>query len=206
MGLFWVAQRSETYRHSCGSTWLYWSQHRELWCEILSLERFEGDSRSAASLRNLEAHATSNKPRTLEDAAHSISSLSDRLNAAENSRSCIRSAKYRDAGDEKVPKFEVVSCYGESSAGAVRVATHPDVDFVVSAIVGVAGLEATYEAVKAGKTVGLANKECLVAAGELITAEARRQGKPLAADRQRTQCRPPVPAGRANGGSASASG
>jgi len=64
-------------------------------------------------------------------------------------------------------------------AGTVRVATHPDVDFVVSAIVGVAGLEATYEAVRAGKTVGLANKECLVAAGELITAEARRQGKPL---------------------------
>jgi 1-deoxy-D-xylulose-5-phosphate reductoisomerase len=65
------------------------------------------------------------------------------------------------------------------SAGNVRVATHPDVDFVVSAIVGVAGLEATYEAVRAGKTLGLANKECLVAAGELITAEARRQGKPL---------------------------
>jgi 1-deoxy-D-xylulose-5-phosphate reductoisomerase len=65
------------------------------------------------------------------------------------------------------------------SAGTVRVATHPDADFVVSAIVGVAGLEATYEAVRSGKTVGLANKECLVAAGELITAEARRQGKPL---------------------------
>lgn len=65
------------------------------------------------------------------------------------------------------------------AAGAVRVATHPEVDFVVSAIVGVAGLEATYEAVRAGKIVGLANKECLVAAGELITAEARRQGKPL---------------------------
>jgi len=64
-------------------------------------------------------------------------------------------------------------------AGTLRVATHPEVDFVVSAIVGVAGLEATYEAVRAGKTVGLANKECMVAAGELITAEARRQGKPL---------------------------
>jgi 1-deoxy-D-xylulose-5-phosphate reductoisomerase len=64
-------------------------------------------------------------------------------------------------------------------AGCVRVATHPEVDFVVSAIVGVAGLEATYEAVRAGKTLGLANKECLVAAGELITAEARRRGKPL---------------------------
>jgi 1-deoxy-D-xylulose-5-phosphate reductoisomerase len=64
-------------------------------------------------------------------------------------------------------------------AGAVRVATHSDVDFVVSAIVGVAGLEATYEAVRSGKIVGLANKECLVAAGELITAEARKQSKPL---------------------------
>jgi 1-deoxy-D-xylulose-5-phosphate reductoisomerase len=63
--------------------------------------------------------------------------------------------------------------------GNVAVATHPEVDFVVSAIVGVAGLEATYEAVRAGKSVGLANKECLVAAGELITAEARRQNKPL---------------------------
>jgi 1-deoxy-D-xylulose-5-phosphate reductoisomerase len=65
------------------------------------------------------------------------------------------------------------------AAGTVRVATHPEVDFVVSAIVGVAGLEATYEAVRAGKILGLANKECLVAAGELITAEALRQGKPL---------------------------
>ncbi|HEY4933018.1 MAG TPA: 1-deoxy-D-xylulose-5-phosphate reductoisomerase [Terriglobales bacterium] len=65
------------------------------------------------------------------------------------------------------------------SPGTVKVATHPDADFVVSAIVGVAGLEATYEAVKAGKTVGVANKECLVTAGDLIVAEARKQGKPL---------------------------
>jgi len=65
------------------------------------------------------------------------------------------------------------------SAGTVQVSTHPDADFVVSAIVGVAGLEATYQAAKAGKTIGLANKECLVAAGDLITAEAHRQGKPL---------------------------
>src|SRR5579863_1595080 len=77
--------------------------------------------------------------------------------------------------NEGLTGIEVV--YG--AAGAVRVATHPEVDFVVSAIVGVAGLEATYEAVRAGKVVGLANKECLVAAGELITAEARKQGKPL---------------------------
>ena len=80
--------------------------------------------------------------------------------------------KLKSAGIEDV---EVV----EGSAGSVAVATHPDVDFVVSAIVGVAGLEATYEAVRADKSVGLANKECLVAAGELITAEAKKHGKPL---------------------------
>jgi 1-deoxy-D-xylulose-5-phosphate reductoisomerase len=76
---------------------------------------------------------------------------------------------------EGLGHIEIVS----GQAGTVRVATHKDVDFVVSAIVGVAGLKATYEAVRAGKEVGLANKECLVAAGELITAEARKQGKPL---------------------------
>ena len=76
---------------------------------------------------------------------------------------------------EGLRETEVV--YGQD--GTVRVATHKDVDFVVSAIVGVAGLKATYEAVRAGKEVGLANKECLVTAGELITAEARKQGKPL---------------------------
>jgi 1-deoxy-D-xylulose-5-phosphate reductoisomerase len=76
---------------------------------------------------------------------------------------------------ESLTNIEVV----HGAAGTVSVATHPEVDFVVSAIVGVAGLEATYEAVRAGKILGLANKECLVAAGELITAEARKQGKPL---------------------------
>jgi len=81
-------------------------------------------------------------------------------------------ARFKQAGLNGV---EVVC----GAAGTVQVATHAEADFVVSAIVGVAGLEATYEAVKAGKIVGVANKECLVAAGELITAEARRQGKPL---------------------------
>ena len=57
--------------------------------------------------------------------------------------------------------------------GTVAVATLPEVDFVVSAIVGVAGLEATYAAILARKTIGLANKECLVAAGDLILRAAR---------------------------------
>jgi len=91
--------------------------------------------------------------------------------AAERDGEALRARLYKHGSKE----IEVV----HGAAGTVRVATHPEVDFAVSAIVGVAGLEATYEAVKAGKTLGLANKECLVAAGELITAEARKQGKPL---------------------------
>ena len=65
------------------------------------------------------------------------------------------------------------------TAGAVLAATLPEADFVVSAIVGVAGLEATYAAVLAGKQVGLANKECLVAAGDLLLAAAREHGVDL---------------------------
>lgn len=63
--------------------------------------------------------------------------------------------------------------------GTVRAATLPEVDFVVSAIVGVAGLKATYEAVRAGKTIGLANKEAMVAAGEILTAAAREKNVAL---------------------------
>jgi 1-deoxy-D-xylulose-5-phosphate reductoisomerase len=94
------------------------------------------------------------------------------VSVAEASDAEILRQRLRARGLEKI---EIV----DGVAGTVEVATHAEADFVVSAIVGVAGLEATFEAVKAGKTVGLANKECLVAAGELITAEARRHGKPL---------------------------
>jgi 1-deoxy-D-xylulose-5-phosphate reductoisomerase len=94
------------------------------------------------------------------------------LSVARESDADTLRKRLRDAGASET---EVI--WG--TAGTIAVATHSEVDFVVSAIVGVAGLEATYEAVKAGKEIGLANKECLVAAGELITAEAQRQGKPL---------------------------
>lgn len=63
--------------------------------------------------------------------------------------------------------------------GTVACSTHPEADFVVSAIVGVAGLEATHAAILAGKPVGLANKECMVAAGEILTAAARQRNVPI---------------------------
>ncbi len=65
------------------------------------------------------------------------------------------------------------------SAGTVACSTLAEADFVVSAIVGVAGLEATHAAILAGKPVGLANKECMVAAGEILTAAARERRVPI---------------------------
>ncbi len=56
----------------------------------------------------------------------------------------------------------------------VLAAIAPETDFVMSAIVGVAGLEATYEAVRSKKRIGLANKETLVASGALVMGEVRK--------------------------------
>src|SRR5262245_46278231 len=67
---------------------------------------------------------------------------------------------------------EVVT--GES--GLRLISSAPELDIVVSAAVGAAGLLPTYAAVAAGKTVALANKEAMVLAGELLSREALRSG------------------------------
>lgn len=61
----------------------------------------------------------------------------------------------------------------------VEIATRPDVDIVVNAVVGAAGLDATIAALRAGKRVALANKEPLVMAGPLVAAAAREGGGEL---------------------------
>ncbi len=89
------------------------------------------------------------------------------------------------AGSEKVPALrshlqdlgvtrEPEILWGREGLNAV--ATHPRVDLMVSAAVGVVGLEATYLALSAGKRLALANKEVLVAAGQLMTQAARMSG------------------------------
>lgn len=72
----------------------------------------------------------------------------------------------RDSG---LPK----GAWPELAAGPdaiIAAAVAPEVDFVMSAIVGVAGLKATYEAIRSRKRIGLANKEVLVASGKLVMA------------------------------------
>src|SRR5579871_1310582 len=89
------------------------------------------------------------------------------VSVANANAAAMLAEKLRAAGLAKLPEIQ------HGAAGMLAVATHPDASTVVSAAVGVVGLEATYAAVKAGKQVALSNKEVLVAAGELVMAAAR---------------------------------
>jgi len=60
--------------------------------------------------------------------------------------------------------------------GLVRAASIPEADCVITAVVGMVGLKPTLAAIHAGKRIGLANKETLVCAGELVMAEAEKYG------------------------------
>jgi 1-deoxy-D-xylulose-5-phosphate reductoisomerase len=68
---------------------------------------------------------------------------------------------------------------GAGPEARVTAATEGEVDFVMSAIVGVAGLEATYQAILKKKRIGLANKETLVASGRLVMDAVCRSGAEL---------------------------
>jgi 1-deoxy-D-xylulose-5-phosphate reductoisomerase len=68
---------------------------------------------------------------------------------------------------------------GHGSDARVAAATAAEVDFVMSAIVGVTGLPATYAAIRAKKRVGLANKEVLVASGRIVMQAVRETGAEL---------------------------
>ena len=116
---------------------------------------------SLAAGRNIDeafAQASRWRPRLISMATEELASqLAARLKAA------------------GVTGVEVV----HGTEGTIACSTLPEADFVVSAIVGVAGLEATHAAILAGKPVGLANKECMVAAGEILTRAARERNVPI---------------------------
>ena len=63
--------------------------------------------------------------------------------------------------------------------GLTEAATHPDVDIVVAATSGLMGLRPTLAAIRAGKTIALANKETLVMAGHIVMEAARQAGVPI---------------------------
>ena len=72
---------------------------------------------------------------------------------------------------EEIADLPTEVMWGEE--GLVAAASHPNADCVITAVVGMVGLKPTLAAIRAGKRIGLANKETLVCAGELVMAEAK---------------------------------
>ncbi len=104
----------------------------------------------------------------LEELAQQVAKHRPQLvSVADAARASELVERLGSAGIQGLPEIQ------HGGAGLTAVATHPQAEMVVSAAVGVVGLEATYAAVKAGKQVALSNKEVLVAAGELVMAAAR---------------------------------
>lgn len=75
---------------------------------------------------------------------------------------------------EQLSDLDIAVSWGEE--GLIRAAEHPDADCVITAVVGMLGLKPTLAAIAAGKRIGLANKETLVCAGELVMEQAKLHG------------------------------
>ena len=97
----------------------------------------------------------------------------EHVSVGDSPKAGLLATRLREKGLGKLPEIH------HGREGMLAVGTHTGADIVVSAAVGVVGLEATYEAAKLGKTIALSNKEVLVAAGELVMAAAHQAGKEL---------------------------
>jgi 1-deoxy-D-xylulose-5-phosphate reductoisomerase len=129
--------------------------------------RFEVVALAAGSNVKLVAEqALRHKPTLVSVATEpDAAELCSRLSGAR-----LKGAREKGSGNGDVKLPEIV--FG--AEGIERVATHPDAQMVVSAAVGVVGLSATYKAIELGREIALANKEVLVAAGEVVMAAVER--------------------------------
>jgi 1-deoxy-D-xylulose-5-phosphate reductoisomerase len=121
--------------------------------------------------------AGSNVPLVAEQVARHRPKLVSVATESDAAKLCtaLKSAQGRGDRAKSAPLPQVV--FG--AEGIERVATHPEAQTVVSATVGVVGLRATYQAIELGKDIALANKEVLVAAGEVVMAAVARRGVSL---------------------------
>jgi 1-deoxy-D-xylulose-5-phosphate reductoisomerase len=109
--------------------------------------------------------------KNLELLAQQVRDFAPKLVVVGNSE-CIEPLRERLRNRGASPTVQI-AC---GVSGQTEAATHSEVDTVLSASHGTTGLVATYKAIQAGKRIGLANKEVLVAAGELVTRAARERG------------------------------
>ncbi|MGH9160765.1 MAG: 1-deoxy-D-xylulose-5-phosphate reductoisomerase [Vicinamibacteraceae bacterium] len=129
------------------------------------------------ALRVVEAHADRLKVVALAAGANAAMMARQ----VERFRPCAVGMATRDALAQVRSRLPAeaaagVGCFAHGPQGLVEVATQPDVDIVLCASSGTAALEAVVAAIRAGKTIALANKEVLVMAGALVTREARARG------------------------------
>ena len=111
---------------------------------------------------------------SIERLVEKIKEFQPRLVCVDNSeqaRELRETFRYRNSGTETEFVWGV--------EGLIQISSDPEVDLVVAGIVGAAGLQPTYSAVQAGKTVAVANKEPLVMAGELFVKTANKTGAKL---------------------------
>lgn len=98
-------------------------------------------------------------------AGYNIKRVEEILDVIDVEYVCVVQEKDAQYLQEKYPNLKVT--YGQE--GLIEIATLPQIDIVLNAIVGFAGLVPTIEAIKAKKDIALANKETLVVAGHIIT-------------------------------------
>jgi len=105
-------------------------------------------------------------------AKSSVNILEEQIKEFKPEYVAVYDKKAFDELSKKVKKIKIL----QGPEGVSEIAGLPSADIVLSAIVGAEGLMPTFSAVKAGKTIGLANKESLVMAGGLIKKEAKKSG------------------------------
>ncbi len=106
-------------------------------------------------------------------AGRNIEALAEQIKEFKPKVAVVEAAADVDRLRALLPKSETPELLS-GSKGRVQVSVAPEIDTVMSSIVGVAGLEATYEAICKGKRVGLANKEVLVSGGQLVMDAVRK--------------------------------
>lgn len=102
-------------------------------------------------------------------AGYNIKQVEEILEMIDVEYVCVVQKKDAQYLQEKYPDLKVT--YGQE--GLIKIATLPQIDIVLNAIVGFAGLVPTIEAIKAKKDIALANKETLVVAGHIITKQVK---------------------------------
>ena len=105
-------------------------------------------------------------------AGTSVSRMAEQCRAFQPELAVMATCEAAEELAAAIKDLPVRVSWGEK--GLIEAATIPEADCVITAVVGMVGLKPTLAAIRAGKRIGLANKETLVCAGELVMAEAER--------------------------------